>query len=92
MPRPNKRPRTYTSAVRARLRKHLHAQLDALLNGRTEEDGKTLTVIDSMTARAIEGFYFNVRVHSLHPSQTTVKEAEGTVKAGPEIGLTKEGA
>ena len=81
--------------ARKRLRRHLHDQLDAMLNGETvENDGTKMSTLDSMTMRALEGFGFNVRVHSLPPGQLegdgALKEAPGTVEQGPQIGLVRE--
>lgn len=79
--------------ARRRLRKLLHDDLDRGLNGMTiENDGTEMTTLDSMTMRALEGFGFSVRVHSLPPNQLAegVKEAPGTVQPGPQIGLVRE--
>ena len=82
---------TLTAVARRRLRKLLHADLDKLLNGTTtEDDGTVMTVLDSMTLRAVAGYGFNVRVHSLHPDQTTRLEAPGTVSPGPQVGLIRD--
>jgi hypothetical protein len=86
------KPRTYTATAKQRLRRLLHSQLDALLNGDTVEGGATISVLDSMVLRALQGFGFNVRVHSLHPDQTTKVEAPGTVAPGPAVGLVRDGA
>lgn len=86
-----KTPTTLTAVARRRLRKLLHDDLDKLLNGMTtEDDGTVMTVLDSMTMRAISGYGFNVRVHSLHPDQTERKEAPATVEPGPPIGLVRD--
>ncbi len=87
-----KKPSTFNAVARRRLWKMLHDDLDKLLNGSTtEEDGTVMTVLDSMTMRAVAGYGFNVRVHSLHPSQTTErKEAPATVEPGAPIGLVRE--
>lgn len=82
---------TLHQTMRKRLRKVLHADLDKLLNGlTTEESGAEMTVLDSMTIRALAGYGFNVRVHSLHPDQTTRQEAPGTVEPGPQVGLVRD--
>ena len=81
---------TYRAHAKRRLRQMLHNDLDALLNGDTEEDGVTMSVLDSMVNRALAGFGFNVRVHSIHPSQTTKVEAPGTVEAGPALGVVRD--
>lgn len=92
MAKPQK-PSTLTAVARRRLRKLLHDDLDKLLNGMTkEDDGTELTVLDSMVMRAVAGYGFNVRVHSLHPSQTTRLEAPATVEPGPQVGLVRDGA
>ena len=90
-----KKTSTLNAVARKRLRKFLHDQLDAMLNGETvENDGTKMSTLDSMTMRALEGFGFNVRVHSLPPGQLegvgAVKEAPGTVEQGPQIGLVRE--
>lgn len=90
MAKPQK-PSTLTAVARRRLRKLLHDDLDKLLNGMTtEDDGTEMTVLDSMTMRAVAGYGFNVRVHSLHPDQTTRKEAPATVAPGPQVGLVRD--
>jgi hypothetical protein len=81
---------TYAAVAKRRLRQMLHDQLDALLNGETLEDGKTISVLDSMVVRAVNGYGFNVRVHSLHPDQTQRVEAQGTVEPGAAVGLVRE--
>lgn len=90
MKRRKPKPTTYTAKAKLRLRQMLHDDLDRLLNGDTEEDGKQMSVLDSMVQRALAGFGFNVRVHSLHPDQTTKLEAGATVKAGASLGLVRE--
>ena len=80
---------TYTAVAKRRLRQMLHADLDRMLNGETVEDGVTMTTLDSMVGRALEGFGFNVRVHALHPSQTERREAPATVEPGPQVGLVR---
>lgn len=72
--------------AKKRLRKMLHDILDQNLNGMTEEAGETVSVMDSMTFRAINGCGFNIRVHALHPTETRV-EAEATISAGPAMRL-----
>jgi hypothetical protein len=84
------RPGTYLATTKRRLRQHLHDQLDALLNGDTDEGGRQMPVLESMALRAMQGFYFNVRVHSLHPDQTQKQEAKGTVEPGAAVGLVRE--
>lgn len=82
---------TAHQAMRKKLRGHLHDQLDALLNGTTkEDDGAEMLVLDSMTMRALAGYGFNVRVHSLHPDQTQRQEAPETVTPGPAVGLVRD--
>lgn len=85
-------PTKFNTVIRKRTRQHLHDQLDALLNGQTtEDDGEVMSVLDSMVKRALAGYGFNVRVHTLHPAQTeTVKEAPGTVVAGPQVSLVRD--
>lgn len=81
-----------TAALRRSLRKTLHGQLDAILNGMTDEDGVRMGVIDSMVLRALRGFGFNVRVHALHPNDPNLKavsSAPGTVERGPALGLKR---
>ena len=85
-----KKPTTYTAKAKQRLRQMLHDQLDAILNGDTEEAGQVMPVIDSMVMRAVAGYGFNVRVHSLHPDQTTKLEAGATVEPGPAVGLVRD--
>lgn len=82
--------KTKLKKYRNHVRKELHAQLDALLNGTTRSGDGTMAVIDEMVEQALAGFGFNVRVHSLHPDATTTRmEAPATVEAGPEIGLVR---
>lgn len=82
---------TAHSVMRKKLRAELHAQLDVMLNGITQDTaGADVLVLDDMTVRALAGYGFNVRVHSLHPDQTTRQEAAGTVEQGPKVGLVRE--
>lgn len=85
-----KKPTTYTAKAKQRLRQVLHDDLDRLLNGDTEEDGQRMSVLDSMVMRALAGYGFNVRVHSLHPDQTTRLEAGATVNPRASVGLVRE--
>jgi hypothetical protein len=88
-----KKPNTLNAKARKRLRQMLHDDLDRMLNGETvENDGTKMTTLDSMTMRALEGFGFNVRVHSLSPEQIAagVTEAPGTVEPGTPLGLVRE--
>lgn len=75
--------------LRRRLRKLLHDQLDTVLNGMTTEDGKDISVCDSMLLRAMQGYGFDVQVSSRHPSDPKAMPAE-TVQAGPALGLVRD--
>lgn len=76
--------------LRKRVRQGLHDQLDALLNGTTDDNGQEISTIDSMVLRALHGVHFNVRVHGLHPSETDKVEAAGTVTPGARLGLLRD--
>ena len=80
-----------TAKLRRNLRKLLHEQLDSVLNGDTLEDGVTMSVMDSMVLRALQGFGFNVRVHALHPNDPAITaQAPETVAPGPAVGLVRD--
>lgn len=82
--------RTATAVFKRRLKQMLHNQLDAILNGETQEEGVTMSALEGMTLRAMRGFAFNVSVSSLHPNQTKPVEPEPTVKPGAALGIVRE--
>jgi hypothetical protein len=84
-----KKPTTYTAMAKRRLRKLLHDKLDILLNGETEEDGVTVSVLDSMVAAAVQGYGFDVHVQSRRMSGPESLVPPGTVEPGPQVGLVR---
>jgi hypothetical protein len=76
--------------AKRKLRQMLHDQLDAMLNGDTEEEGHRVTVLDSMLVRAYEGYGFNVSVDSQHPDQLIKADNRPrTVAQGAQVGLVR---